>query len=203
MSCMSSYHHRTAPVDVRERVVFPSLPALRQARPRPDVAAPSCARRRSSDLKPHHELYCVAEPGSPELQLAQRYHNPVPASRRPSIPADARPGAHCLSVAAGPTRWCPAAGSRQPGCLSRVRTPARPPMPNRLFHGPRRQAWTETQIDANAVPVASAAIALARRLRKFRAAHGGRSSARRQRRTPRRAPPARRRPELHDHRQSQ
>jgi glutamyl-tRNA reductase len=162
-------NHRTAPVDVRERVVFEPASlgqALRDLTSQPlvrEAAIVSTCNRT--------ELYCVAEPGSPELGTwLERYHN-LGASIAPALYdlRDTRAVAHTFSVAAGLDSMV----LGEPQILGQLKDAYRAaqdagttgPLLNRLFQAAfsvAKRVRTETQIGANAVSVASAAIALAR-----------------------------------------
>jgi len=162
-------NHRTAPVDVRERVVFEparlsealraltSLPHVREA-----AIVSTCNRT---------ELYCVADAGQVELGLwLERYHN-LGASIAPSLYdfRDSRAIAHAFSVASGLDSMV----IGEPQILGQLKEAYRAaqdagttgPLLNRLFQAAfsvAKRVRTETQIGANAVSVASAAIAMAR-----------------------------------------
>jgi glutamyl-tRNA reductase len=162
-------NHRTAPVEVRERVVFEParLPeALRDLTSQPlvrEAAIVSTCNRT--------ELYCVAEPGTLELgRWLERYHN-LGTSLTPALYdlSDSRAVAHTFSVAAGLDSMV----LGEPQILGQLKDAYRAaqvagttgPFLNRLFQAAfsvAKRVRTETQIGANAVSVASAAVAMAR-----------------------------------------
>jgi glutamyl-tRNA reductase len=162
-------NHRTAPVEVRERVVFEAarLPeALRDLTSHPlvrEAAIVSTCNRT--------ELYCVTAPGTLELgRWLERYHS-LGASLAPALYdlRDARAVAHTFSVAAGLDSMV----LGEPQILGQLKDAYRAaqvagttgPLLNRLFQAAfsvAKRVRTETQIGANAVSVASAAIAMAR-----------------------------------------
>src|SRR5262245_5758121 len=162
-------NHRTAPVDVRERVVFEparlsealraltSLPHVREA-----AIVSTCNRT---------ELYCVADSDPVELgQWLERYHN-LGVSIASSLYdlRDSRAIAHAFAVASGLDSMV----IGEPQILGQLKEAYRAaqdagttgPLLNRLFQAAfsvAKRVRTETQIGANAVSVASAAIAMAR-----------------------------------------
>ena len=163
-------NHRTAPVEVRERVVFEParIPeALQQLRNLPDVhetvIVSTCNRT---------ELYCVAENlGQAELgEWLQRYHG-LGVSLHHSLyhHDEDKAVTHAFSVASGLDSMV--LGEPQSlGQLKdafRVAQEAGPtgPVLKRLFQSAfsvAKRVRTETKIGANAVSVASAAVAMAR-----------------------------------------
>lgn len=162
-------NHRTAPVEVRERVVFEParMPAaLRDLASRPDVResviVSTCNRT---------ELYCVTENGGTELgKWLEQYH-----ALGSSIDhclyqmSDMRAVAHAFSVASGLDSMV----LGEPQILGQLKDAYRTaqeagtagPLLNRLFQATfsvAKRVRTETQIGANAVSVASAAVAMAK-----------------------------------------
>jgi glutamyl-tRNA reductase len=162
-------NHRTAPVEVRERVVFDSarMPeALRELTSLPDVResiiVSTCNRT---------ELYCVTERGEPELgEWLQRYHQ-LGSSIHHCLyrHEDMRAVTHAFSVASGLDSMV----LGEPQILGQLKDAYRTaqeagttgPMLNRLFQAAfsvAKRVRTETQIGANAVSVASAAVSMAK-----------------------------------------
>jgi glutamyl-tRNA reductase len=163
-------NHRTAPVEVRERVVFEParIPeALQQLRNLPDVhetvIVSTCNRT---------ELYCVAENiGQAELgEWLQRYHGlGVPLLHSLYHHDEDRAVTHAFSVASGLDSMV----LGEPQILGQLKDAYRlaqeagttGPVLNRLFQSAfsvAKRVRTETKIGANAVSVASAAVAMAR-----------------------------------------
>ena len=163
-------NHRTAPVEVRERVVFDParIPdALKQLRGLPDVResviVSTCNRT---------ELYCVSERvAAPELgDWLQRYHG-IHASLHHSLyhHGEERAVAHAFAVASGLDSMV----LGEPQILGQLKDAYRVaqesgttgPVLNRLFQSAfsvAKRVRTETKIGANAVSVASAAVAMAK-----------------------------------------
>ena len=163
-------NHRTAPVEVRERVVFEParIPeALQQLRNLPDVhetvIVSTCNRT---------ELYCVAENlGQAELgEWLQRYHG-LGVSLHHSLyhHDEDKAVTHAFSVASGLDSMV----LGEPQILGQLKDAYRlaqeagttGPVLNRLFQSAfsvAKRVRTETKIGANAVSVASAAVAMAR-----------------------------------------
>jgi glutamyl-tRNA reductase len=162
-------NHRTAPVEVRERVVFESArvpDALRELASLPDVSeaviVSTCNRT---------ELYCVAESGEAALaEWLQRYHQ-LGSSIHHCLYhlADLRAVSHAFSVASGLDSMV----LGEPQILGQLKDAYRAaqeagttgPLLNRLFQAAfsvAKRVRTETQIGANAVSVASAAVAMAK-----------------------------------------
>ncbi|MGB5102295.1 MAG: glutamyl-tRNA reductase [Steroidobacteraceae bacterium] len=162
-------NHRTAPVEVRERVVFEParMPdALRDLASRPDVResviVSTCNRT---------ELYCVTENGGTELgKWLEQYHQ-LGASIDHCLyqMSDMRAVAHAFSVASGLDSMV----LGEPQILGQLKDAYRTaqeagttgPTLNRLFQATfsvAKRVRTETQIGANAVSVASAAVAMAK-----------------------------------------
>ena len=162
-------NHRTAPVEVRERVVFDParMPeALRELTSLPDVResiiVSTCNRT---------ELYCVTERGEPELgEWLQRYHQ-LGSSIHHCLyrHEDMRAVTHAFSVASGLDSMV----LGEPQILGQLKDAYRTaqeagttgPMLNRLFQAAfsvAKRVRTETQIGANAVSVASAAVSMAK-----------------------------------------
>jgi len=163
-------NHRTAPVEVRERVVFEParIPeALQQLRNLPDVhetvIVSTCNRT---------ELYCVAENlGQAELgDWLQRYHG-LGVTLHQSLyhHGEDKAVTHAFSVASGLDSMV----LGEPQILGQLKDAYRlaqeagttGPVLNRLFQSAfsvAKRVRTETKIGANAVSVASAAVAMAR-----------------------------------------
>jgi glutamyl-tRNA reductase len=163
-------NHRTAPVEVRERVVFEPgrIPdALQQLRNLPDVRetviVSTCNRT---------ELYCVTErAGAPELgDWLQRYHGLGSPLHHSLYHHDENKAvAHAFAVASGLDSMV----LGEPQILGQLKDAYRVaqesgttgPVLNRLFQcafSVAKRVRTETKIGANAVSVASAAVAMAR-----------------------------------------
>jgi glutamyl-tRNA reductase len=162
-------NHRTAPVEVRERVVFDPArvpEALRELTSLPDVResiiVSTCNRT---------ELYCVTERGEPELgEWLQRYHQLGSSIHHCLYRHDEmRAVTHAFSVASGLDSMV----LGEPQILGQLKDAYRTaqeagttgPMLNRLFQAAfsvAKRVRTETQIGANAVSVASAAVSMAR-----------------------------------------
>lgn len=163
-------NHRTAPVEVRERVVFEParIPdALQQLRGIPDVQetviVSTCNRT---------ELYCVTNSlGQAELGAwLQRYHG-LGVSLEHSLyhHGEQKAVSHAFSVASGLDSMV----LGEPQILGQLKDAYRVaqeagttgPVLNRLFQSAfsvAKRVRTETKIGANAVSVASAAVAMAR-----------------------------------------
>jgi len=162
-------NHRTAPVDVRERVVFEPArvpDALRELRTLPEVQeaviVSTCNRT---------ELYCVTGPEQGDLgEWLQRYHQ-LGASIHHCLyrHGDLKAVAHVFSVASGLDSMV----LGEPQILGQLKDAYRSaqeagttgPLLNRLFQAAfsvAKRVRTETQIGANAVSVASAAVSMAK-----------------------------------------
>jgi glutamyl-tRNA reductase len=163
-------NHRTAPVEVRERVVFEParIPdALQQLRQIPDVhetvIVSTCNRT---------ELYCVTDNvGQAELgEWLQRYHG-IGISLDHSLyhHDEQKAVSHAFAVASGLDSMV----LGEPQILGQLKDAYRVaqeagttgPVLNRLFQSAfsvAKRVRTETKIGANAVSVASAAVAMAR-----------------------------------------
>ena len=162
-------NHRTAPVDVRERVVFEPArvpDALRELSTLDSVEeaviVSTCNRT---------ELYCVTESGEAELaDWLQRYHG-VGSTLRHCLyhHDDMRAVSHVFGVASGLDSMV----LGEPQILGQLKDAYRAaqeagttgPVLNRLFQAAfsvAKRVRTETEIGANAVSVASAAVAMAR-----------------------------------------
>ena len=165
-------NHRTAPVEVRERVVFEparipdalhelrSLPEMRES-----VIVSTCNRT---------ELYCVSdgEPIDPGAlgEWLQRYHGlGVPLHHSLYHHDEQKAVAHAFAVASGLDSMV----LGEPQILGQLKdayrlaqeSGATGPVLNRLFQSAfsvAKRVRTETKIGANAVSVASAAVAMAR-----------------------------------------
>jgi glutamyl-tRNA reductase len=162
-------NHRTAPVEVRERVVFDPArvpEALRELTSLPDVResiiVSTCNRT---------ELYCVTERDEPELgEWLQRYHQLGSSIHHCLYRHDEmRAVTHAFSVASGLDSMV----LGEPQILGQLKDAYRTaqeagttgPMLNRLFQAAfsvAKRVRTETQIGANAVSVASAAVSMAK-----------------------------------------
>jgi glutamyl-tRNA reductase len=162
-------NHRTAPVEVRERVVFDParMPeALRELTSLPEVResiiVSTCNRT---------ELYCVTERGEPELgEWLQRYHQ-LGSSIHHCLyrHEDMRAVTHAFSVASGLDSMVlgepQILGQLKDAYRTAQETGTTGPMLNRLFQAAfsvAKRVRTETQIGANAVSVASAAVSMAK-----------------------------------------
>jgi glutamyl-tRNA reductase len=163
-------NHRTAPVEVRERVVFEParIPvALRQLRELPEVRetviVSTCNRT---------ELYCVTD-GAGQAELGdwlQRFHGFGGSLQHSLYHHDERHAiAHAFAVASGLDSMV----LGEPQILGQLKDSYRlaqeagttGPVLNRLFQSAfsvAKRVRTETKIGANAVSVASAAVAMAR-----------------------------------------
>jgi len=162
-------NHRTAPVEVRERVVFDPArvpEALRELTSLPDVResiiVSTCNRT---------ELYCVTERGEPELgEWLQRYHQ-LGSSIHHCLyrHEEMRAVTHAFSVASGLDSMVlgepQILGQLKDAYRTAQETGTTGPMLNRLFQAAfsvAKRVRTETQIGANAVSVASAAVSMAK-----------------------------------------
>ena len=162
-------NHRTAPIDVRERVVFDSsrLPdALRALLGLPQVSeaviVSTCNRT---------ELYCVTGAGEVDLGgWLERYHGLGTGIGNSLYRLDGRTAvAHTFSVAAGLDSMV----LGEPQILGQLKeayraaheTGSTGPVLNRLFQAAfsaAKRVRTETEIGTNAVSVASAAVSMTR-----------------------------------------
>jgi len=162
-------NHRTAPVEVRERVVFEParIPdALRELRALPEIQesliVSTCNRT---------ELYCVTGSGAEELgQWLERYHQLGTSIRQCLYHHDGHQAVeHAFSVASGLDSMV----LGEPQILGQLKDAYRlaqdagttGPHLNRLFQATfsvAKRVRTETKIGANAVSVASAAVAMAK-----------------------------------------
>ena len=162
-------NHRTAPVEVRERVVFEAArvpDALRELATLDSVEeaviVSTCNRT---------EIYCVTQSGEATLaDWLQNYHQ-LGSSIRHCLyhHDDMRAVAHVFGVASGLDSMV----LGEPQILGQLKDAYRAakeagttgPMLNRLFQSAfsvAKRVRTETEIGANAVSVASAAVAMAR-----------------------------------------
>ena len=162
-------NHRTAPVDVRERVVFEparvpdalrelaSLPQVQEA-----VILSTCNRT---------EIYCVTEAGDGELgDWLQRYHQLGSSIHHCLYHLDdLKAVTHAFSVASGLDSMVlgepQILGQLKDAYRTAQETGTTGPLLNRLFQATfsvAKRVRTDTQIGANAVSVASAAVAMAR-----------------------------------------
>jgi glutamyl-tRNA reductase len=162
-------NHRTAPVEVRERVVFDptrvpdalrdlaALPPVQEA-----VIVSTCNRT---------EIYCVTESGQAELgDWLQRYHQLGSSIHHCLYHLDdAKAVNHAFAVASGLDSMV----LGEPQILGQLKDAYRAaqdagttgPELNRLFQAAfsvAKRVRTDTQIGANAVSVASAAVAMAK-----------------------------------------
>ena len=162
-------NHRTAPVEVRERVVFDPArvpEALRELTSLPDVResiiVSTCNRT---------ELYCVTERGDPALgEWLQRYHQ-LGSSIHHCLyrHEDMRAVTHAFSVASGLDSMVlgepQILGQLKDAYRTAQETGTTGPALNHLFQtafSVAKRVRTETQIGANAVSVASAAVSMAK-----------------------------------------
>ena len=163
-------NHRTAPVEVRERVVFEParIPdALQQLRTLPDVResviVSTCNRT---------ELYCVTERAGPgELgDWLQRYHGlNAPLHHSLYHHDSSKAVAHAFAVASGLDSMVlgepQIVGQLKDAYRVAQETGTTGPVLNRLFQcafSVAKRVRTETKIGANAVSVASAAVQMAK-----------------------------------------
>ncbi len=162
-------NHRTAPVDVRERVVFEParMPeALRELTTLPDVResviVSTCNRT---------ELYCVTDDDGADLGKWLEHYHQLGSSLHHCLYrlSDMRAVAHAFSVASGLDSMV----LGEPQILGQLKDAYRTaqdagttgPVLNRLFQATfsvAKKVRTDTQIGANAVSVASAAVAMAK-----------------------------------------
>ena len=162
-------NHRTAPVEVRERVVFEPArvpDALRELAAVPPiqeaVIVSTCNRT---------ELYCVTENGEADLgDWLQRYHQLGTSIHGCLYHHDEQQAVqHAFAVASGLDSMV----LGEPQILGQLKDAYRTaqdagttgPVLNRLFQAAfsvAKRVRTETEIGANAVSVASAAVAMAR-----------------------------------------
>jgi glutamyl-tRNA reductase len=162
-------NHRTAPVEVRERVVFDPArvpDALRELTSLPDVResiiVSTCNRT---------ELYCVTEHGDPPLgEWLQRYHQ-IGSSIHHCLyrHEELRAVTHAFSVASGLDSMVlgepQILGQLKDAYRTAQETGTTGPTLNHLFQAAfsvAKRVRTETQIGANAVSVASAAVSMAK-----------------------------------------
>jgi glutamyl-tRNA reductase len=162
-------NHRTAPVEVREKVVFDAarlpqaLRDLASGGARENVIVSTCNRT---------ELYCVLEEPAELGSWLERYHG-TGASLTDSLYRleDAAAVAHAFAVASGLDSMV----LGEPQILGQLKDAYRAaqevgtagPLLNRLFQATfsvAKRVRTETRIGANAVSVAYAAVSLARQI---------------------------------------
>jgi glutamyl-tRNA reductase len=162
-------NHRTAPLEVREKVVFgPShlaaaLQALSHGGASENVIVSTCNRT---------ELYCVADSGADLGAWLANYHG-VPHSLDACLYVhhDERAVEHAFAVASGLDSMV----LGEPQILGQLKDAYRAaqdhgtvgPLLNRLFQSTfsvAKRVRTETRIGANAVSVAYAAVSLARQI---------------------------------------
>jgi len=162
-------NHRTAPIEVRERVVFDPArvpDALRELSSLPEVQetviVSTCNRT---------ELYCVTDASAAELgQWLERYHQLGTSIHQCLYHHDEHKAiAHAFSVASGLDSMV----LGEPQILGQLKDSYRVaqeagttgPVLNRLFQATfsvAKRVRTQTKIGANAVSVASAAVAMAK-----------------------------------------
>jgi len=162
-------NHRTAPVEVRERVVFEParIPdALRELKSLPEISesviVSTCNRT---------ELYCVTSGDAAELgRWLERYHQ-LGTSIRQCLYHHDETGAvsHVFSVASGLDSMVlgesQILGQLKESYRAAQEAGTTGPVLNRLFQATfsvAKRVRTETKIGANAVSVASAAVAMAK-----------------------------------------
>jgi glutamyl-tRNA reductase len=162
-------NHRTAPVEVRERVVFDAtrlphaLRDLASGGARENVIVSTCNRT---------ELYCIADEVQVLPRWLERYHG-VDRGLRDCIYhlEDSAAVEHAFSVASGLDSMV----LGEPQILGQLKDAYRVaqeagtagPMLNRLFQATfsvAKRVRTETRIGANAVSVAYAAVSLAKQI---------------------------------------
>ena len=162
-------NHRSAPVEVREKVVFDStllphaLQSLAADGARENVIVSTCNRT---------ELYCVADNAADLGRWLAEYHN-LPAGLDDCLylHQDDRAVEHAFAVAAGLDSMV----LGEPQILGQLKDAYRVaqdhgtagPLLNRLFQATfsvAKRVRTETRIGANAVSVAYAAVSLARQI---------------------------------------
>ena len=162
-------NHRTAPVEVREKVVFDSthlpdaLRALADGVARENVIVSTCNRT---------ELYCVTDEPRALGAGLERYHG-LGHSLGQSLYelVDERAVEHAFAVASGLDSMV----LGEPQILGQLKDAYRAaqdtgtagPLLNRLFQATfsvAKRVRTETRVGANAVSVASAAVGLARQI---------------------------------------
>jgi glutamyl-tRNA reductase len=162
-------NHRTAPVEVRERVVFEPTrvpEALRELKTLPyvreSVIVSTCNRT---------EIYCVTESGEAELgDWLQRYHQLGSTIHHCLYKFDdMKAVSHAFAVASGLDSLVlgepQILGQLKDAYRAAQETGTTGPVLNRLFQAAfsvAKRVRTETQIGANAVSVASAAVATAK-----------------------------------------
>ncbi len=162
-------NHRTAPIEVRERVVFE--PARMPEALRDLATLPSVQESLIVSTCNRTEIYCASESGDVGLaDWLQRYHK-LGASLHHCLYRhdDMRAVAHAFSVASGLDSLV----LGEPQILGQLKDAYRVaqeagttgPMLNRLFQATfsvAKRVRTETEIGANAVSVAYAAVRMAR-----------------------------------------
>ena len=205
-------NHRTAPVDVRERVVFEPLrlsDALRELLGLPHVSeaviVSTCNRT---------ELYCVVDGASGEVDLGgwlQRYHGLGAGIQDSLYRLDERTAVAHTFARRGRSRLDGARRAADPGPaqgrLSRGagdrqhRTGAQPPVPGGVLGGQAR-ADRDGHRRQRGVGRVRGGVDDPHRVRRSRATHRAADRCRRHRRA-RRPSPARRWSAPHDHRQPQ
>ncbi len=162
-------NHRTAPIEVRERVVFE--PARMPEALRELATLPSVQESLIVSTCNRTEIYCATESGDAGLaDWLQRYHQ-LGASLHHCLYRhdDMRAVAHAFSVASGLDSLV----LGEPQILGQLKDAYRVaqeagttgPMLNRLFQATfsvAKRVRTETEIGANAVSVAYAAVRMAR-----------------------------------------
>lgn len=162
-------NHRTAPLEVREKVVFnaaqlpPALRSLAGDGARENLIVSTCNRT---------ELYCVSDEPQQLTRWLERYHGEtLNLSDCLYVHQDAAAITHAFSVAAGLDSMV----LGEPQILGQLKDAYRAaqehgtagPMLNRLFQATfsvAKRVRTETQIGAHAVSVAYASVSLARQI---------------------------------------
>ena len=162
-------NHRTAPLEVREKVVFDpaqlpaALRALASGGARENVIVSTCNRT---------ELYCVVDTAGELGAWLERYHG-VGRSLAGSLYEhhDADAVAHAFAVASGLDSMvlgeAQILGQLKDAYRAAQQTGTAGPLLNRLFQASfsvAKRVRTETRIGANAVSVAYAAVSLARQI---------------------------------------
>ncbi len=162
-------NHRTAPLEVREKVVFDpaqlpdALRALASGGARENVIVSTCNRT---------ELYCVVDTAGELGAWLERYHG-VGRSLAGSLyeHRDADAVAHAFAVASGLDSMvlgeAQILGQLKDAYRAAQQTGTSGPLLNRLFQASfsvAKRVRTETRIGANAVSVAYAAVSLARQI---------------------------------------
>ncbi len=162
-------NHRTAPIEVRERVVFE--PARMPEALRELAALPSVQESLVVSTCNRTEIYCATESGADGLADWLQHYHQLGSSLHHCLyrHEDMRAVAHAFSVASGLDSLV----LGEPQILGQLKDAYRVaqeagttgPMLNRLFQATfsvAKRVRTETEIGANAVSVAYAAVRMAR-----------------------------------------